>query len=101
MGSQADAPRFSEIQVDDDRIEPVSVERYENDRPIVFWTLADAAAYHGRPITKPSPANVAVPAIRRCGTRARAPRGRPVRLRGSRRGRTSSATRAGPYPTLT
>lgn len=46
--------------------------------------------------TPPPPTAAPAPVRQRCGTRARSSRGRPVRLRGSRRGRTATATRAGP-----
>ena len=67
---------------------PTPAARYRGGRILPAETPPTGNATPPLPIAAPAPVS------QRCGTRARASRGRPVRRRGSRRG--TASTRAGP-----
>lgn len=84
--------RFHTFNVPDEWLEePVRVQSAPQNDEFELPQFFDAVT--GQPWNHP-PTTAPAPVRRKCGTRARASRGRPVRRRGSRRG--PAATRAGP-----
>jgi hypothetical protein len=94
MPRQAEPSGLREIALGHNESEHVHVKPYHNDGPIRFYDLS------GQPATAAAPANppaqVSRPPQRTRGLHRRASRGRPVRLCGSRRSRTTTGSRAGP-----
>ncbi len=73
--------------------EPVHVQAVHSDEPPRVYSLSGEVWKH-----TPRPAPTRAP--RKCGTRARAPRGRPVRVRGSRRSTAAAHSSSSDDPGL-